>query len=113
MSNKEKKSGFGEKLKGIKKEKKEFPVIEYPFKIVKHVMMTEKAIRMIETQNKLVFIVDKRSRKQEIKDAIESVFQTSVASIQTVIDQKGRKKAFVRFKEPEAAGEIAMRLGII
>ncbi|MEM7819848.1 MAG: 50S ribosomal protein L23 [Candidatus Aenigmatarchaeota archaeon] len=84
-----------------------------PFSVLKFVLMTEKAVRTIELQNKLVFIVDRKATKKEIKNAVESAFQTSVDYVNTMIDQKGRKKAFVKFKQPGIAGEIAIKLGII
>jgi ribosomal protein L23 len=84
-----------------------------PFRTLKFVLMTEKAIRMIELQNKLVFIVNMKSDKKQVKAAVEAAFQTPVNSVKTMIDQKGRKKAFIKFKEPGQAGEIAIRLGII
>ena len=68
---------------------------------------------MIELQNKLVFIVNRKSTKDQIKSAAESVFQTKIDDVNTMIDQKGRKKAFIKFHEPGQAGEIAIRLGII
>ncbi len=84
-----------------------------PFGTLRFVLMTEKAVQMIEAQNKLVFIVDRRSDKKEIKQAIEQAFQSSVKRVNTMIDESGRKKAFVKFREPGQAGEIAIRLGII
>ncbi|MBI5347433.1 MAG: 50S ribosomal protein L23 [Candidatus Aenigmarchaeota archaeon] len=83
------------------------------FEILRFTLMTEKSIRMIEEQNKMVFIVKRSAKREEIKNAIESIFSSPVMSVNTMIDQKGRKKAFIKFKNPEAAGEIAMRLGII
>ncbi len=81
--------------------------------ILKFVLMTEKSIRMIEESNKLIFIVERSASKGDVKKEIERDFEAPVASVKTLIDQKGRKKAFVKFKNPEAAGDIAMRLGII
>jgi len=112
-----KKSAF-EKLKGLVKKKEIKPVqlaatdIE-PFKILKFVLMTEKAVSLIELQNKLIFIVDKKAEKKEIRAAAESAFQTPVSHVNTIIDQKGRKKAIIKFSQEGQAGEIAIRLGII
>ena len=100
-----------EKVKGLEKEK--ISSIVDPFTILKFVLMTEKAIQLIERENKLVFIVDKKYSRVDIKKASESAFQASVKDVKTLIDQKGRKKAFIKFKEPGVAGDIAMRLGII
>jgi len=50
-----------------KKQEKEIPkadakAVSDAFDIVKFVLMTEKSIRMVESQNKLVFIVNRSSR---------------------------------------------------
>jgi len=58
-------------------------------------------------------IIREDSDKKEIKKAIESLFETKIVSVQTMFDQKNRKKAIVKFKTPGIAGEIAVRLGII
>ncbi|MBI4017981.1 MAG: 50S ribosomal protein L23 [Candidatus Aenigmarchaeota archaeon] len=80
---------------------------------LRFVLMTEKAVQLIETQNKLVFVVARSARKPEIKSAVEDVFNSKVSSLTTSIDQEGRKKAFVKFAKEGEAGEIAIRLGII
>lgn len=102
--------------KGIKKETAKPVKIQPksdPFDVIKFVLMTEKSIQLIETQNKLVFIVNRKSDKEQIKKSVESAFNSPVENVQVLIDQKGRKKAFIKFKQPGMAGEIAMRLGII
>ena len=87
--------------------------VKDPFDTLRFVLMTERAIQIIEAQNKLVFIVDRKSKKEDIKKAVENAFNTQVSKIQTSIDQQARKKAFVKFKKPGEAGEIAIKLGII
>lgn len=81
--------------------------------VLKFVLMTERAVQLIETQNKLVFVVDRRANKPEIKKAAEDVFNAKVSGVKTMVDQEGRKKAFVKFEKAGEAGEIAIRLGII
>lgn len=94
-------------------QKKEIQYEGDPYDIIKFVLMTEKAIRFIESQNRLVFVVDRKARRQEIKKAIESAFSSKITDVNVLIDQKGRKRAFVKFEKPGEAGEIAIRLGII
>ena len=84
-----------------------------PFDVIKFVVMTEKAIQLIESQNKLVFVVDRNAEKKDIKKAVENAFSANVSNVQTMIDQLGRKKAFVRFAKAGEAGEIAIKLGIL
>lgn len=93
-------------------ETKTIPVID-AYQVIKFVLMTEKSIQNIEKENKLVFIVNRKATKKQISGAIQSAFNSAAASVQTSIDQKGRKKAFVRFAKAGEAGDIAVRLGII
>ncbi len=76
-------------------------------------LLTEKCLRLVETQNKIVFIVDRRATKKDIKDAVEKTFGVKVESVRTLIDRKGRKKAYVRLKPEYQATEVATRLGMI
>jgi len=84
-----------------------------PWKTVLQPYLTEKAISKIETENKLVFIVDRRSTKQNIKWAVERALEVKVEKIQTSIDQKGRKKAWVKLAKGFNAGDIATRFGML
>ncbi|GEM_PF-436946 len=96
--------------KGINKVKK---FTDDPYTVLHHVVMTEKAVRMVEAQNKLVFIVGKKFDKLQIKQAATTAFNAEILKVNTVLDQRGRKKAYIRFAKPGQAGDIAIRLGII
>jgi len=102
------------KIPKLRAEKKKDDVqTSDPYEVLRFVLMTEKSVRMVEAQNKLVFIVDRRYDKKEIKKAAETAFESAIESVNTSIDQKGRKKAYIRFVKPGQAGDIAVRLGII
>ncbi|MCX6815714.1 MAG: 50S ribosomal protein L23 [Candidatus Aenigmarchaeota archaeon] len=110
----EKKIEKGKRSFFTRKEKPEQVALNFdPYDVLKFVLMTEKAVRQIEAQNKLVFIVDRRAKKPKIKQAAEAAFNSKITSVQTMIDQAGRKKAFIKFEKAGEAGEIAIRLGII
>ncbi|MDO8633807.1 MAG: 50S ribosomal protein L23 [archaeon] len=83
------------------------------YKIVLHPMITEKAINLIESENKLVFVVKKNANKGEIKKAVEGLYGVKVESVNVVNDSKSRKKAFVKISTQFNAGEIATRLGVL
>lgn len=76
-------------------------------------VMTEKAVSLIETQNKLTFIVDLRASKGDIKRAFEKLFEVKVAEVKTFITPDGRKKAYIKLKPEYNASDIAVRLGIL
>jgi ribosomal protein L23 len=98
-------------LKPKKDDKKE--ISGEAWDTLRFVLMTEKCVRMIEADNVLVFIADRKADKHRITSAFEKAFGSAVSSVRTVIDQDGRKKAYIRLKEAGAAGDIAIRLGII
>jgi large subunit ribosomal protein L23 len=84
-----------------------------PYAIVKHPLSTEKSIRLMESENKLVFVVSKKAKKQEIKKAIEEMFKAKVTSINTFVTQDGEKRAYVKFSMETPAVDIATQLGLI
>ncbi len=81
--------------------------------VLNYVHMTEKSMMVVEKENKIVFIVDRKATKKEIKDEIERRFNVKVDSVKTLIDQNGRKKAFVRLNKNYHAADIATHLGMI
>lgn len=81
--------------------------------IILHPIATEKAIRTIESENKIVFVVYKRASKSEIRRAVESLYDVKVESINTLVAPDGRKKAFVKLAKGSSAAELSMRLKIL
>jgi ribosomal protein uL23 len=81
--------------------------------IIKYPLSTEKSIRMMESDNKLVFVVEPKATKTEIRKAIEEQFSVKVVNINTSNDIKGRKKAYVRLSPETPAIDLATRLGLM
>jgi len=84
-----------------------------PWTIIYHPLLTEKALAKIETENKLVFIVNRKSNKKQIRWAVEKALEVKVKDVKTMIDRKGRKKAWVRLTKEYSAAEIATRFGML
>ena len=76
------------------------------------ILLTEKATRLREDENKVVFEVDKNANKIEIKDAVEKLFGVEVTNVNTSITRghmkrmgrgyaqlRNKKKAIVTLKE--------------
>ena len=84
-----------------------------PHKIIKHPISTEKVIRLMESENKLVFKVDNGAKKQDIKKAIEKLFKAKVDKVNTLIDTSGQKRAYVKFSPETPAIDIATNLGLM
>jgi len=81
--------------------------------IVLYPLVSEKAVGMIESQNKLHFIVNPKSSKPEIRKAVEALYNVKVVRIRTVRDMKGRKKALVQLSKDQKAQDVATRIGIL
>jgi len=84
-----------------------------PYEVLKYPHMTEKSISLVEKENKLVFIVDRRFDKEDIKKAFEEVFKVKVEKINTMITREGKKKAFIKLKKEFSATDVAVKLGMI
>jgi ribosomal protein uL23 len=84
-----------------------------PWSIIQYPLLTEKAIGKIEKENKIVFVVDRRANKREIKWAVEKALEVKVEKINTEIDQKGRKKAWIKLAKGYNATDIASRFGML
>ncbi len=82
-----------------------------PYEIILHPYVTERALFMMDRENKLQFIVKKTASKEEIKKAIEEIFQVEVESVNTMITKHG-KKAIVKLKPEYSAEEVGMRIGV-
>jgi large subunit ribosomal protein L23 len=81
--------------------------------VIKYPTMTERSVYMIENENKLVFIVNRESTKNQIAYAIKELYQVEAKEINTLINRKGEKKAFIKLKEGFSASEVAIKLGLL
>lgn len=84
-----------------------------PAAIIKRSLATEKTLSLVEKNNTLVFIVDLKATKGEIREAVEKLFGVKVERVNTLITMKGEKKAYVKLKPEFKASEVATRLGLI
>lgn len=82
------------------------------YRIIKKPLITEKTFDLIEKENKLVFIVNRKANKSQIKRAIEKIHNAKVIKVNTMITPKGEKKAFIKLHPDYSAQDIAIDLGI-
>lgn len=75
--------------------------------------MTESASIMVEKDNKLLFVVNTKAGKADIKRAVEIMYEVKVADVTTLITPQGLKKAFVKLKPEYRASDVAIKLGIL
>jgi len=81
--------------------------------IIKRAVSTEKSIKSIESENKLVFVVERSANKRAIKQELESLFKAKVERINTITTPKAEKRAMVRFAPETPAIDIATKLGLM
>lgn len=81
--------------------------------VIKYPVSTEKAIRLMESENKLVFIADRKDSKSEIKAEVEEMFKIKVVKVNTSIDRDGNKRAVVTLGADSLAMDVATNLGLM
>uniref|UniRef100_A0A8I3PHW2 Large ribosomal subunit protein uL23 n=1 Tax=Canis lupus familiaris TaxID=9615 RepID=A0A8I3PHW2_CANLF len=81
--------------------------------IIKFPLTTESAMKKIEDNNTLVFIVDVKANKHQIKQAVKKLYAIDVAKVNTLIRPDGEKKAYVRLAPDHDALGVANKIGII
>jgi large subunit ribosomal protein L23 len=84
-----------------------------PYKILKYPYITEKSVGMIDKENKIVFVVDRKANKKQIKEAFEKLFEVKVEKVNTEITLKGEKKAYIKLKPEFKARDVATKLGLV
>jgi large subunit ribosomal protein L23Ae len=83
------------------------------YAIIKYPLSTESAIKTIEDNNTLVFIVDRRSNKPMIKKACQDLYNIKVKSVNTLVRPDGLKKAYVILQSDQDALDVANKIGIM
>lgn len=73
---------------------------------------TEKAVKLIELENTLIFQTDRNVRKEEIKKEVESLFNVKVEKVRTLL-RGNKKNAYVKLDKKNPAIDIATKLGMI
>ncbi|RWW06445.1 hypothetical protein BHE74_00027351 [Ensete ventricosum] len=105
----------------LKKERNpKYPRISAPprnkldqYQILKYPLTTESAMKKIEDNNTLVFIVDIRADKKKIKAAVKKMYDIQSKKVNTLIRPDGTKKAYVRLTPDYDALDVANKIGII
>jgi large subunit ribosomal protein L23 len=76
-------------------------------------LMTESASIMVEKDNKLIFVVNLKAGKSDVKKAVEQLYEVKVQKITMLITPQGEKKAFVKLTPEYKASDVAIKLGIL
>jgi len=73
---------------------------------------SEKAVKLIELENTLLFITDRQRSKPEIKKEVQDLFNVKVLEVRTFI-KLNKKHAYVKLAKANPAIDIATKLGMI
>ena len=84
-----------------------------PYEVILYPVMSEVASRMLESENKLVFVVSLRASRSDVKRAVEELYEVRVDRVNIVVTSRGEKKAFVRLHPDYKAVDVAIKLGIL
>ncbi|ELK31350.1 60S ribosomal protein L23a [Myotis davidii] len=70
-------------------------------------------MKKIEDNNTLVFIVDVRANKHQIKQAIKKLYDIDMANVNTLIRPDGEKKVYVQLAPDYDELDVANKIEII
>merc|ERR1711928_190421 len=83
------------------------------YNIIKHPLTTESAMKKIEDNNTLVFIVHTKANKHQIRTSVKKLYDIDVAKVNTLNRPDGQKKAYVRLAPDYDSLDVANKIGII
>ena len=83
------------------------------YAIIKHPLASETAMKQIESNNTLTFIVDIKANKRQIKKACEKLYKIKVRNVNTLIRPDGVKKAYVKVSRDQEALDVANKIGFM
>ncbi|MBR9678669.1 MAG: 50S ribosomal protein L23 [Nanoarchaeota archaeon] len=81
--------------------------------ILLYPLTTEKSVKLVESENKVVFIVDNKATKVSVKREFEKLLKTKVEKVNISNGPKGRKKAYIKLSKEANALDVATELGIM
>jgi len=81
--------------------------------MIKRFVITEKALRLAERENKITVIVERAATKKQIADEVQRLYNVKVEKVNTVITPRGEKKAYVKLAEGYSAMDLLTRLGVL
>jgi large subunit ribosomal protein L23 len=83
-----------------------------PYDVIIKPQLTEKSMNAIDYKNELTFVVKRTAKKPEIKKAFQQLFEVKVERVNTQINSRGEKIAYLKLAEDESAEDIAVKMGV-
>ena len=70
-------------------------------------------MKKTEDNTPLVFLVDVKANKHQVKQAVKKLYDIDVAKVNSLIRPDGEKKAYVRLAPDYDVLDVANKIGII
>lgn len=83
------------------------------YKVIVAPITSETAIKKVEDANTLVFQVDIKANKHQIRKAVKELYEVEALAVNTLIRPNGTKKAFIRLTADYDALDIANKIGYV
>ena len=83
------------------------------FRVIRFPVHTDKAMKKIEENNTLTFVVDPYANKTAIKKAMLELYQVKCSKVNTLIKVDGMKKAYIVLAPAYDALDVANKIGIL
>ena len=74
---------------------------------------SERFYKKMEKDNTIIFYVNQKANKQQIKSAFKDAFGVQPQRVNTMNTVLGRKKAFIKIPKSNEASEIANKMGLL
>ncbi|CAD8206929.1 unnamed protein product [Paramecium octaurelia] len=81
--------------------------------VLKHPLITEKDMKKMEDENTMVFYVNQKATKPQIKRAFSKIYEVKVRKVNILNTFGGKKKAYIRLGGENDALNLANKIGII
>jgi len=83
------------------------------YTVIRRPLITEKGMGVKETQNTLVFEVDMKATKTEVKQAVETLFKVKVTAVRTAtVEGKERRRGkFAGYRPDWKKAYVRLRAG--
>lgn len=82
-------------------------------RVIIHPVMSEDSINLIEAENKITFIVNIRATKNDVRRAVQELYDVRASKVHTLITTGGQKKAYVKLSPDFKAADLAVKLGLL
>jgi len=86
--------------------------IDQANKIILRPYITEKTFAMVENESKICFIVGREANKNQIIEAVNTLYNEKPVNVDTARTIYG-KKAFVQFQSTDKARDLATKIGML